>query len=525
MTSVDSQKKSPDSPEKATRKPEHFPWTTLSPAALHAVPQVRFMLYSVTTTTQIFIADKTLQKLAHRLATGLQKAASLTTPPKIVMDGTPAEGDIVLTFGTPSTQGVSIPVQGKEELYRIDIRENIEICAENEPAMARAVVSLYKAAQVSSRLEFGVIIDAPRYAERSVLIDVGRKYFSPQWIKNLLKEMAWNQLNTLHLHLTDNEGVRVVFPSRPDIDYVDTWSDEELRDILDTAASYHIEVIPEIEIPGHMGWILRNRPEYQLQLSSGQKVFKALDFSIPEAREFIKSVVNDTLDMFPNSRHFHLGADEYFLQPITPNNTPQLTQYVREQSEMPNANALDAVRFFINELAAVVRDKGRIARVWNDGVVQKNQVIPLDQENEVECWSIWGTTRNEINVEELVNSGYCVKNAHGDFYFIIRPNWDNLNDPKHSPQGLYDIWRANLFMDKAGAAVTEIPSSSRQLVGAGIQVWADDPDFWSQEEVWRQLVQWILPLGQRTWDSPNAAPDYSSLSPVALSRRHPPVEF
>lgn len=515
-------------PTTAQQDNKCFPWLSMSPTVLHAeLDAVPPLTYVIGKTTRILIGNEVMRPLAQRLAIGFKSAAGLAETPAVVMETTPVSGDVLLKLSIPDTSGVSIPPHGKQELYRIDVQDSIVVCAETETAIARALTTLHKAVQVSTTLESGVVIDAPVYAERSVMIDVGRKYYSPEWIKNLLREMAWNQLNTLHLHLTDNEGVRVEFPSAPDTASPDAWTPEELKTILEFAASYHIDVIPEIETPGHMLWMLRNRPQFQLKLNDGQGavVSKALDFSIPDARDFLKAIIRDTLDMFPDCHHFHLGADEYFLSPIDPYNTPQLARYAREQSGKPTADSQDAVRHFANDLATLVSERGKIARVWNDGVVQRNPVIALDKQHEIECWSIWGSTRNEMNVQELVDAEYRVKNAHGDFYFIIRSGWDNLNDPKHSPQGIYDVWKANRFMDKAGGAVTEIPPDSPYMAGAGIQVWADDPGYWTPEEVWQQLIQWMLPLGQRTWDSPNAAPGYSSLSPIAHSVAHPPKEF
>lgn len=501
-----------------------FPWTRMSPAVRHAHPDIGFG-YVIGEHTRILIDSESLFPLATRLAFGLAGAAGLGKPPAIVLvsgsNPQRSNGDVELTLSVPDTAGIPIPAKGESETYRIDITNAIHVTAKTLEAMARALTTLHKAALVSTTLDPGVVIDAPTYAERSVMIDVGRKYYSPEWMKNLLREMAWNQLNTLHLHLTDNEGVRVIFPSFPDIASPDAWSAAELQDILNTAASYYIKVIPEIETPGHMEWILRDRPEFQLHLGN-LIVSKALDFSIPAAREFLRTLVNDLLDMFPDSRHVHLGADEYFLSPVNQSNTPQLAQYARDESGKPNATSEDGVRYFVNDLATLVQKRGKIARVWNDGAVNRTAVIDLDKKVEIECWSIWGSVRNEMNVQELVDAGYMVKNANGDYYFIIRNNWDNIFDPKHSPRGIYDVWRANHFMDKAGAAVTVIPADSPYMAGAGIQVWADEPNFRTPEEVWSQLIVWMLPLGQSTWNSPNAAPDYKSLPLIARAVAHPP---
>lgn len=420
---------------------ERFAWTGLSPAVRYAQP-VAGAACTLNESTRILIGDELIRPLATRLASGLAIAAGLSKPPAVMLaSGSPrqSQGDVVLNLSAPDTAQVPIPAKGLNEAYRIDISDAIRVTAKNQEAMARALTTLHKAVLVCATLDPGIVIDAPAFAERSVLLDVGRKYYSPEWIKNLLREMAWNQLNTLYLHLTDNEGVRIVFPSHPDLSSADAWSAEELKEILDTAASYYINVIPGIESPGHMNFILRNKPEFQLRLSNGTVVPKALDVSIPSARRFIKELFKDLFNMFPGCTHVNLEADEYFLSPITPYNTPQLAQYARKASGKPDANSRDGVRQFVNELANFVRENGKTARMWNDAVVQDNQVIQVDTAVEILCWSIWGSIRSEKNVQALINAGYTVINAHGDFYFVIRSDWSNLVDRKHSPYGLYDF--------------------------------------------------------------------------------------
>ncbi|ALI04998.1 N-acetyl-beta-hexosaminidase [Pseudomonas fluorescens] len=500
-----------------------FPWFDMSPAALHAHPEAGFV-YLISEKTRILIDDESLRPLATRLAFGFALAAALVQPPAIMLasGNSPASGDVKLTLSDPDTAGVPIPVNGAPETYRIDITNTVHVTAKTLEAMALALTTLHKAVLVSTSLEPGVVIDAPAYAERSVLIDVGRKYYSPEWMIDLLHEMAWNQLNTLYLHLTDDQGVRVVFPSAQDTASPDAWSAKDLKKILDAAATLHIEVIPGMEWPGHMQWILQNRPEFQLKLSNNTIVPKALDFSIPAAREFLMALVSDLLDMFPDCTRYNLEADEYFLSPIFPTNTPQLARYAREDSGPSNADSRDGVRKFVNEVASFVQQKGKVARMWNDAVVEKDQKISVDKNVAIKCWSIWGSKRNEKNVQALIDDGYRVINAHGDFYFVIRPGWENLFDPLHSPHGIYDHWRPNMFMDDAGSGHTVIDPAHPAVLGGGIQIWADEAAHMTPEKIWSHLRQWMLPLGQRAWGSPNAAPDYKSLSLIARSVRYAP---
>ncbi|MFZ3280245.1 MAG: family 20 glycosylhydrolase [Pseudomonas sp.] len=502
-----------------------YPWFEMSPSVLSANGHTG-VPYNVLATTRIFITHESLRPLATRLAQGLVGAAELTTPPAILlMSGSPGQagpGDVELRLEAPDTTGVVIPVHGEPEKCRIDITAFIRVAASSLTAMARALTTLHKAVRISTELTRCTVIDAPAFAERSVMIDMGRRQFTPDWVICLIQEMAWNQLNTLHLHLTDNEGVRIIFPSHPGLSSSDAWSAADLKRVLDTAASYYVQVIPELDMPGHMDWILRNRSELQLRLSTGTVVSKALDFSLAAAREFMKTLFSDLMNLFPDSRYIHLGADEYFLSPITPANTPQLATYARAASGNPNATSEDAVRYFVNDVANLIKEKGKIARVWNDGAVQKVQQITLDKQVQIECWSIWGSVRGNLNVEDLVDSGYSVINAHGDFYFIVNLTWDNLFHAQHSPHGIHDVWRPNRFMDEAGSKYTEIAMGHPAMVGGGIQLWIERPTFSSPEEMWTQLKSWLLPLGQRTWGSPHAVERFKELPVLSRVVQSPP---
>ncbi|WP_434673549.1 family 20 glycosylhydrolase [Pseudomonas sp. R1-15] len=506
-----------------TERANSFPWLELSPTVLHA-RQTNGDIYRVTQQTRVVIGTESLRPLAKRLADGLALAAQLPASLDVVLTEAVVPGDVVLRLADVPTSDIPIPAKGVLELYRIDISSMISVTAKSLQAMALALTTLHKAARVSYALTWAEVIDAPSQSERSVLIDVGRKHYSVGWMKDLLREMAWNQLNTLYLHLTDNEGVRIKFPSHPDLSSPDAWTAAELDEILQTANAYYIEVIPGIEPVGHMGYILSKKIQFQLKLDSGAMAPRALDFSIPAARTFVTELVDDLLELFPSCKFVNLEADEYFLDPVTINNTSQLAKYAKDQSGNPSAGSQDGFRYFVNELAERVQARGKTVRVWNDSVTQKNPIIPISTTIDILCWSIWGSKRNEMNVDDLIKAGYNVLNAHGDFYFVIRSGWTNLIDSKHSPYGLYNIWRLNHFMDEAGEKVTIVEPDNPKLKGGGIQIWADEAVHMTPEKVLADLKLWLLPLGQHSWGSPHAPARYDDLGAVARSVSSAPPE-
>jgi len=181
------------------------------------------------------------------------------------------------------------------------------------------------------------IKDKPRFGYRGLLLDCGRHYFSPEEIKKCLDIMAVYKMNILHWHLTEDQGWRIQIDQYPmltekaswregtqigrdkesndGIPYGGFYSKEQIKDIVVYADNLGIEIIPEIDLPGHMLAALSVYPE--LGCTGGPyKVWTrwgvSPDILCPgkEATfEFLENVLSEVADMFP-SKYFHIGGDE-----------------------------------------------------------------------------------------------------------------------------------------------------------------------------------------------------------------------
>ena len=98
----------------------------------------------------------------------------------------------------------------------------------------------------------GVVRDVPRWRERGLMVDAGRKYFTPAWLEARVRELAGLRMNVLHLHLSDNEGFRIESDRHPEIVTKPALTKAEVRRLLELATRYHVTVIPEIDMPGHL---------------------------------------------------------------------------------------------------------------------------------------------------------------------------------------------------------------------------------------------------------------------------------
>ena len=110
--------------------------------------------------------------------------------------------DIVITLGEVS--GYS-----SDEAYQIDIDKTIKLTANDSDGILYGLRTIMNYMQIKGEMPFGTIIDYPDIEERSLHLDIARKYYPKDWIINEIKEMSAMKLNTLQLHFSENEGFRI----------------------------------------------------------------------------------------------------------------------------------------------------------------------------------------------------------------------------------------------------------------------------------------------------------------------------
>lgn len=219
-----------------------------------------------------------------------------------------------------------------QEAYRLDVTtDRITVSALHGAGLLRGVVTLQQLARPGG--ENGtydvapvLVVDHPRYAWRGLAIDVARHFFGVETIKTLLTLMASLKLNVLHLHLTDDQGWRLEVPSRPALTEVSGatavdgdpggwYTAQEYAEIVNFAATRHIVVIPEIDVPGHVNAALH---AYGELTPSGEPTraytgidvgFSRLDASLPATGAFLHDVLGDVAAMTPGP-FVHIGGDE-----------------------------------------------------------------------------------------------------------------------------------------------------------------------------------------------------------------------
>ena len=160
------------------------------------------------------------------------------------------------------------------------------------------------------------IQDAPRFHYRGMHIDPCRHFRDAEWVKKQLDVMAMFKFNKMHFHLTEDQGWRIEIKKYPKLtSFGPYYTQDEIRDIVAYAAERHIDVIPELEIPGHemvaiaaYPWLCCQEGQYE-----PRKIWGVENIVMCPGKEstfeFLEDVIDEMVDLFPYEL-FHIGGDE-----------------------------------------------------------------------------------------------------------------------------------------------------------------------------------------------------------------------
>nr|WP_300340270.1 family 20 glycosylhydrolase [Actinomyces sp.] len=327
-------------------------------------------------------------------------------------------------------------------------------------------------------LPAGTVVSKPQYVERGVTLCACQINVSEEWISQILDDMADLRLNYLLLEM------KLKSDTYPDTNTYSYYTKEDVKRLVTKARSLGIDVIPEINSPGHMNVWLENSPQYQLTRANGSRRPDGLDISKPEARQLYKDLIDEYDDVF-DSAYWHMGADEYMMGESY-NQFPQIERYAKE-TYGAQATAADAFTGFINEINAYVKDKGKTLRIWNDGVID-TQAVTLDKDIVVEYWLGSG-----LQPAQLAERGYTLMNASQALYWSRSAKNYDVNSA-----ALYDnpSWNIGTFDGNR-----QIDPGYEGLRGAKVSIWPDRSDYETENEVAMYISDGLRLISQMTWSA------------------------
>ncbi|MDI3406479.1 family 20 glycosylhydrolase [Streptomyces cavernicola] len=298
-------------------------------------------------------------------------------------------------------------------------------------------------------LPAGTAVDWPGYARRGFMLDVGRRWFEPSFVRDYVRYMSWFKYNTFQIHLNDNEI------TAPDGDWSKAYSAFRLAsdapelaglaaedgvytrpmwdELEDVAADHCVQVIPEIDAPAHARAFIEFKPELGLHGGNSDH----LDLTKPGTTEFMKSLYDEFVPWF-RSPIVHFGADEY----------------PKEYAEQ--------YRTYFNTIAAHLRSLGARPMAWGSMKWMTGTAEGYDRDVLLNMWSEdWYTPTMALE------DGYHYVNTDDTNLYIVP-----LADYYHGRTGLdgawlYQNWEPNV------SRTERVEPMAPGLEGAMSAVWND----------------------------------------------------
>ncbi|MFF1724068.1 family 20 glycosylhydrolase [Streptomyces sviceus] len=431
------------------------------------------------------VADSAAERrIAATLADDLRSAGHGRAA---VVRGGARPGDIVINVQpSRSTLGT--------EGYELHAGTRLSITGATETGAFYGTRTLLQLLAQGDRIPAGRTIDVPRYKERGVGVCACYIHISLPWLENLVREMAYHKLNQLLVEL------KVKSDAHPEADTWGYYTKDEIRQLVALGDKYHVEIIPEINSPGHIDPWIENRPDLQLTDSDGDKQPSRLDITQQAAFDYYTSLMDEYAQVF-TAKSWHMGADEYMLGSDFAK-YPQILEYAREKYG-PDATPQDAFVDFVNRVHDYAASKGVGLRIWNDGLTGAN-TVPVKTDTTVEHW-----LNVAVKPSALIAQGYSVMNSAYSLY-LIRGGFHS------DTESLYDqSWDPRSFEGEKLA-------SSKGVTGAKISLWPDNGRGETENEVAVRLWPALRHVAQATWGDPHPDATYAKFVARGTAVGHAP---
>ena len=286
---------------------------------------------------------------------------------------------------------LNIPEFARNEAYKLAVgKKGIDIFAVSEAGVYRAKTSLGMMMDKDSILTRCVILDYPRFRHRGLMLDISRNFRDKDFILKQLDAMAAVKMSTLHLHLTDDAGWRIQIDAYPELTRKAAWrvgrnfeewrelgrqySEEgsplasggyltkaDVKEIVEYAAARHIDIVPEIELPGHSGEVLAAYPELTcLRPDGGRLISGDLCPGKDKTFEMFETILDEVLEMFPYE-YIHIGGDE-----ASKSGWKECPD-CRHRMEAEHLKDVDELQsYLVNRITRFLESRGRHAIGWDE---------------------------------------------------------------------------------------------------------------------------------------------------------------
>jgi len=316
-----------------------------------------------------------------------------------------------------------------DESYTLDLDSNgkAKITAKSVIGVLRALESFVQLFyKHSSGTDFYTTLapvrieDAPKFPHRGVMMDVARNFFPVSDIYRTIDAMSWNKMNRLHIHMTDSQSWPLVIPSLPKLAEKGAYAKgvwytpQDLQAILEYGSHRGVEVIVEVDMPGHIGSVALAYPD--LVVAYNEQPYHwwcleppcgALKMNDTAVYAFLGKLFDDLLPrVTAYSSYFHTGGDELY-----PNDT-MLDEGIRSNDTVVLRPYLQK---FLDFVFGEIREKGLRPVMWQDNLLDEQWEMKVGKDVLIQTWL------GGLSVKNATKMGYKVIDSNYEFWVCFLP--------------------------------------------------------------------------------------------------------
>ena len=338
--------------------------------------------------------------------------------------------------------------------------------------------------------------DKPRYRWRGMLLDCCRHFMTKEFVKRYIDLLAYHKMNVLHWHLTEDQGWRIEIKKYPKLTEVGAWrgsgddvtggfyTQDDVREIVAYAASRHITVVPEIEMPGHSLAALAAYPELSCTggpFSVGTRWGVYPDVYCAgndQTFEFLQDVLSEVIELFP-SPFVHIGGDE-----CPKDRWKTCAKCQSRISEEGLADEHELQSYFVRRIERFLGGKGRRLIGWDE--ILEGGLAPNAT---VQSW------RGMDGAIAAARAGHDVISSPTSHCYLDYAQWRSPTEPLQ--MGYIDLEKVYSF-EPTPAQLS--PDQAAHVLGAEGNLWSEHAP---QARVDHQVFPRLCALAEVTWSPPN----------------------
>lgn len=359
--------------------------------------------------------------------------------------------------------------------YHLEItKQQVVIHSDHKNGLFNGISTFLQISSASQKQQFhlkGVkIVDEPRFHWRGLMVDEARHFFGKEKIKQILDWMAFYKLNKFHWHLTDSQGWRLEikqYPKLAAIGSIGNYSDpfykaqfytqKDIAEIVEYARQRFIEVIPEIDMPGHAAAAVKAYPEFN---GGGSKAHPDFTFNPgkEETYSFLTNILREVDVLFP-SQMIHIGGDEVHYG-------NEKWNELQEVADLMKKNRLSDLKevelYFFKRMSDSLKNLNNKVLAWDE--VVGNDI----GENHIIFW--WRHNKPEQLRQALDKKVSVVMCPRSPFYFDYMQDSSQVYGPDYKRFGINSVEKIyNFSLETYGVNTEDLP----YILGVQGNLWTE----------------------------------------------------